>query len=257
VLTDKDGRYEVFVPSGAGRATVQVGPLPAPWLPANSDHLDDEFPAEGNERGMPDFFVRRGIMLKGTVVDDKSRPVPLARVHAAAVDVAKGHYHRVVAETDAKGKFSIGPVDADMVLALMAADDTRASPQIHAVEPWQTKGSIDLIIEESAMAELSGRVVNSDGEPIADALVQAGPDMVAENWEHVATKALQPISYLTARTDQEGKFVLPNRVPLLGRYYMQIICSGYVVKRLPLNGSDLSPGEQILEDLVLEREKQK
>ena len=257
VLTDNEGHYEVYVPPGAGRATVQAGPLPAPWLPAHSDHLDDEFPAEGDERGMPDFVVRRGIMLTGTVVDDESRPVPQARVQAAAVEVSQSHYHRVVAETDTKGRFSLGPVDGDMVLALMAADPTRASSRILPIEPSQIKGSIVLIIKASAMAGLSGRIVDSDGKPIADALVQAGPDMAAENWEYVATKALLPISYLTARTDQEGNYVLPNPVPLLGRYYIQIICSGFVVKRLPLLGSGLSPGKQTLEDLVLEREQQK
>ena len=245
---------EPFVPGH--RTCAGCGPLPDPLLPVRMS-LDGDFPAEGNELAMPDFIVRRGITLTGTVVDAELRPVPLARVQAAAVDSTKKHYHRVLGETDAKGKFSIGPIDGDLILALMAADDTRASLRILPLEPWQTKGSIVLTVEASAMAQLSGRVVNDDGEPIIDALIHAGPDMGAGNWEHDAMKVLQPISMMTARTDKQGKFMFPNRVPLLGRYYIQVSCAGYVVKRLPLDGADLPSGEQTLEDLVLEREKQR
>jgi hypothetical protein len=81
--------------------------------------------------------------------------------------------------------------------------------------------------------------------------------MHAGDWEYDAVKALQPISSLSARSDQQGKYVLPNRIPLLGRYYLQANCGGYAQQRLVLDGSSLSPGGQSLEDLVLQREKQK
>ncbi len=54
-----------------------------------------------------------------------------------------------------------------------------------------------------------------------------------------------------------GKYTLPNRVPLLGRYSIQIMHAGYAVKRIPLAGSDISAGQQTLEDVVLEGEPPK
>jgi hypothetical protein len=257
VLTDKQGRYEVYVPPEAGLGFVQVGPLPALSMPAHTDRLSGEFPAAGNDLDMHDFVVKQGVMLTGTVVDADARPVALAHVQAAAVDGPARHYRRVLAETDANGKFSIGPIDADFVLALMAADDTRASPKVLAIEPWKTLGGIVLQVEESAMTEISGRIVDDAGKPIADVFISAGPEMHAGDWEYDAVKALQPISSLSERSDKQGKYVLPNRIPLLGRYYLQAHCGGYVGQRLVLDGSSLSPGGQSLEDLVLQRQQQK
>jgi hypothetical protein len=257
VVTDKQGRYEVYVPPGAGLGFVQVGPLPALSMPAHTDRLSGEFPAAGNDLEMPDFVVKQGVLLTGTVVDADARPVALAQVQAAAVEGPARYYRRVLAETDANGKFSIGPIDADYVLALMAADDTRASPKVLAIEPWKTMDGIVLRVEESAMAEISGRIVDEDAKPIADVFISAGPDMHAGDWEFDAVKALQPISSLSARSDKQGKYVLPNRIPLLGRYYLQAQYGGNVQKRLVLDGSSLSPLGNSLEDLVLQRQKPK
>jgi hypothetical protein len=254
VLTDKAGRYDVIVPPGPGMGSVQVGPLPHPFLPAQSESLLGEFPAAGESVEMPDFRVRRGVILTGTVVDAQQRSVARAHVQAGVADQPSGHYHRAIAETDSQGRFTIGPVDADLVVALIAADDTRASPKPLLVEPWKTARGIVLSIDAAAMVELAGRVVDRDGKPLVDAYIGAGPELPGGTWECEGVKVLQPIPSVSAKTDKEGKYVLPGRMPIWGRYYVQATISGHVTKRFAVEASQGLPGRQALADLVLERE---
>ncbi len=253
VMADEEGRYDVLMPSG--HCSVQVGPLPQPWLPHKADRLQTRFPAGRNGLEMPSFVVKRGTNLTGTVVDADGRPVALARVQAAAVDVTRKHSRRVLVESDAKGGFSIGPMDADLTVALMASNDSQASASVHAVEPGMARTGIVLRIGETSMTEVSGRLVNSDGKPIAHDHIHLDLGMDSGAWTCDAVSALQPISPESVMTDAEGRFTFPSRIPVLGRYWIHMLSRrGYGRKRLLLDGSELQGGQQMLEDIVLERE---
>jgi uncharacterized GH25 family protein len=256
VMTDHEGGYDVIMSPGPGRCSVQVGPLPQPWLPANTDRLRGRIPTAGNQLEMPSFVVKRGINLTGTVLDADARPVPTAHVQAATVDATRKHFHRVLVETDAKGSFSIGPMDPDLVVALMASDDLRATGTVLTAEPGAARTGIVLRTEAAAMAEVSGRLIDTDGRPVAHECIAIDPGMDSGEWECDAMKALRPISSQWVMSDAQGRYVIPNRLPVLGRYWIHIMSrTGHARKRLLLDGSGLIPGQQSLEDVVLEREK--
>ena len=158
VSTDDEGKYEAYVPPVAGQVNVQFGPLPAPYWRASGSgtgELRGEFPQADEDLEMPDFLLRPGVQLQGTVVDARKRPVSLARVQAATIDPASGVYQRVIAETDSDGKFSLGPVNDKSVLALMANDETRGSPEVFILDPDAPRKSIVLPIDKSAMVSFS------------------------------------------------------------------------------------------------------
>ncbi|MBS0262827.1 MAG: carboxypeptidase regulatory-like domain-containing protein [Planctomycetes bacterium] len=256
VLTDREGHYETFMPPAAGYVMLEVGPLPDPWLPADASPLNRRIPAAGDELAMPDFILQRGTSLTGKVMDANARPVPYAYVQAATVGIGKKNVRRVLVESDANGSFTIGPMDPDLVVAMMASNDDEASAAVLMVEPGKARLGIVLRIEAAAMAEVSGRLVDTEGHPVSrdDIVLDSGMD--SGEWECDAVRALQPISSQFVTTDAQGKYAFPNRIPRLGRYWLQTLSiNRFARKRLVLEGGDLQAGRQSLEDIVLEREK--
>lgn len=255
--TDEKGKYTFAVAADSLTATVQVGPLTGNYLPATSDSQGGRRVVTGQLPEVPDFRLKRGVMLSGVVVDEQQRPAAHVEVQAGVADLRNRHYHRAVVESDEHGKFTIGPVDADLFVALIAADRTRSCLKPLVVEPrtWKESGEITITIDPAAMITLSGRVVSLEGKPIADAFVSSGRDLRGGAWACEGITELLPVRSQTTKSDADGKYTLPGRFPVWGIYFVEARHGRLSARRSIVPPTDVQPGTPYtLEDLIVKPE---
>jgi len=135
------------------------------------------------------------MVVEGRAVDMRGEGVPAAKVHVVASKAPDDALARTGADGD--GYFRLGKVPKERSLLVYAQADgycvgtAYASPSSRVVK-----------VELQHAATVRGTVRNGKGEPVADVIVRAAPNARTLTYVHC-----------DARTDAEGKFVLPA-VPL-------------------------------------------
>jgi 5-hydroxyisourate hydrolase-like protein (transthyretin family) len=190
--TDADGRFVAYVPPESYWVDVHV---PFKYLPY-WDHSGKPTPVTvGSPVTVPDVALEPIVPVEGEVVDETGRPLRGVRVFDSS-----GHpsvYSAPV--TDAGGRFTLRVLGANSRTTLRARTSTATTDGAVALDTATQKGPVRLVLSSKPVARLSGRVLDADSKPVADAAVRV-------EWLIRGPEYGQGTSLETYRTDANGRF---------------------------------------------------
>jgi RNA polymerase sigma factor (sigma-70 family) len=164
---------------------------------------------EGETLSGVDFQFQKGIELTGTVVTFDGEPV-------AGVKITGGLFGPVYATSDKNGRFTITGLSPGQKLSLKAEQGElhlRGSVDIEA----QPEAEVEILLEEYETTSVSGRVVNTEGNPIS------GADIWLMRWDK---ESVSGGSSTAAVTDGAGKFKIDGLI-IGGEYDVSARAEGY------------------------------
>ncbi len=225
--TDANGRFAAFVMPGVVRANAADLPLgyyDTTRITAGSRPTLTEGMAE---LALEPIWLRRGVELRGRVLDAKGRPVPAADV-AGRSERAGGRGGPFSTVTDHHGRFRITGLgsDATVYLSAVRGEATTAAP----VTVLSSKGTIDLTIAPENAVALVGRVKDPAGRPVAGAAVRVTSR--TRNQENVPLRQF-PVAFddegrTVLRTGADGQFRTPKQLRPDMDYHVDVEADGYV-----------------------------
>jgi protocatechuate 3,4-dioxygenase beta subunit len=250
VTTDDDGRYQGFVKPGM----VSIG------IEKVSDEYSRPFERQQSESGDKRFLeiapieLLRSIPVNGVVVDDAGKPVPGALVYVTSFELLGS---RPPLTTDDAGRFTVKGLPPDDAFTLHAFSENGVNQGGWTVIPERQEGEVQLRVAPKTGFRIRSRVVNEQGQPMADVPVRIGwnrPYSSRHEGSGRTGSFLPPIL-----TDAEGRFESRLLWPE-DRYDAQVIVAGYEILELPGTRSDQQwvgrPPETLeVPDLVLKKEK--
>jgi protocatechuate 3,4-dioxygenase beta subunit len=252
VTTDEDGRYRGFVKPG----TVSIG------VEKVSDEYSRPFERQQIESGdkrsleLAPIELLRSIPVNGVVVDEAGRPVPGALVYVTAASLLGTLESHKPRTTDGAGRFTVKGLPPDDAFLLHAFTENGVNEGGWTVIPERQKGEVQLRVAPKVGFRIRGRVVNEQGQPMADVPVRIGWNYLfsSRHFNGGTGSFLPPVL-----TDEQGRFESRLLWPE-DRYTAQVIASGYEILEVPGTRSDQqwvgSPTETLeVPDLVLKKEK--
>lgn len=206
---DEDGHFELFTRAGNlvleaedGRASGRV------LVPALK---------QGEEREEIAIIMVANGSLQGVVQDPDGVVIEGATVLVSVQVPGSGEYDRVPITSDARGRFQFAlPRPAHTIIEASASGFAQAPPQSFMVEPGESRKGLTLVVVP-AVHILEGRVVDSEGEPLAYAEVALGQE---------GSKA----RYKRAYTTSKGLFEFDSLGP--GPHRLRVRKTGYEQTRL-------------------------
>lgn len=241
LTTGEDGTYEAVV--APGQLFVNFVRAPAPYMTPVNQFRDEKVSADSpGIVTLQPFALVGGVSLGGIVVDEQDQPVAGARVIASwrKQDDQISTLGSAFAVTGEGGEFVLESVARDMPLGLTATTTSRATPemvQVHASSDARPK----LTVTPRGVVNVSGRVLDESGEPVAGAHVRFTADSRLPTGE---TYAQYVVSFDNARsvtTDEQGRFRTPSPLPRFTTYAITAEAKGllaYTTPKLKLDGND-------------------
>lgn len=171
VSTGRDGRFELPALSAGSYRLRAVHEKLAPAVSAPIA-LDGATPRRDIEIVMP-----AGGVIAGKVVDAGGQPVAHAHVRVregASDNLARGASHTRQATADEHGAFHIAALPRVQMSAMAVSD--QASSDIVTVDLSATPEREDVTLSLTITGRITGRVLDAQGEPVAEAQVTALPD---------------------------------------------------------------------------------
>ena len=171
-VTDKKGEFTIdAVAAGTYRLNVKHDD----HAPKSSDPItiDGSTPTTGIE-----IVLEAGGTIKGRVVTSDQQPVAWAsvRVGQDVVNQLGGGVEQRQVTTDEQGKFTMKGLPRKKLAAVAMGEV--ASSEVTPVDLSGAADAVDLLLVMSIEGTISGTVVDSAGEPIAEAQVTAIPDFI-------------------------------------------------------------------------------
>jgi RNA polymerase sigma factor (sigma-70 family) len=196
-----DGTFHISVPAGKGHLIIP-GFVPG-YVAGNVgaghsiDEADSRFNREIEIReGQPVkeevFTLGRGFVIFGRITDPQGKPVPAAQVHTNLPTGDSGYLPQSLTG-DADGRFFLGGLKAGRSYRLIFNNKQRTLAAVQTVIAPADKSKVEVIVKLTPTASLSGRVLDEDNQPVAEARVRA--------------------SSATTLTDAQGKFLLTRVLP--------------------------------------------
>ena len=135
----------------------------------------------GQELRLPDLRLNlAGLTAKGRVLDPAGKPVAKAVVVAMPVpasspdaDLSGDHWDALAAETDASGRFRLGPLPCNGAVGLLAACPQRSLYVATRITP-ASAAAVQLTV--LPLGKAAGRVLKADGTPLANSPIDAFAD---------------------------------------------------------------------------------
>jgi|GEM_PF-2060881 len=223
VQTDEQGRWQIGrIPCEADTVSLRfrhLGYINDQWserhaTPEESDALHDLRHV---------MTLKKGLTVKGRVLDDRGRPVPSAAVVLAPADGASFDYDYACTLTDASGEFRFGCARNDLTEDNPEGGSTGVLVEIPGYVP-----ALKRVIVEPNLAPLefrlspgrsvTVRVIDGNDRPIA------GADTVAN-----ALTEDRRYGFWLPNTDEQGRVLIPNAPD--GEILFTAFKSGYVTVR--------------------------
>ena len=249
-VSDADGKLEFHVRNGERFWARIVGP-PLDWAFPFFDHVsfqelsrqEKEQAADGQPvtRMLKPIILRRAATVTGIVTDEDGKPVDDVKVRASWTQSDENDYDHTTdksdgATTNQAREFVIDRVypDVDLLLSAISKDAcTAATTKIRLGEPTT---DIQLTVFKDQMVQVVGRIVGRDGKPVTTAQVK----LFGKNRS-------------TVKTDEDGRFLLPNRVSRSRNCNVEISATEFLSRNFRSN-QPLASGSQFdLGDIVLNR----
>ena len=177
--SDATGRFEAIAPRG--KETFCHPDIPKGYLKLSRGIEMPEITADGQE--LPPIVLERGVTLRGIVLDEDGKPVAGARVVGRwdqigpgfkapnGSTMAMGANYSATALSDERGEFLLEGIHARANVQLQAElGEARTGAPVPAAA--DTPDPVKLVVSGANTVSLEGRVVDSAGNPVPEALVQ-------------------------------------------------------------------------------------
>lgn len=205
-LTDAEGRFEI-ADLAVGRYDLEVhatGYAPVKVPGVRVDEAD----------GRTDFgtvVLVPGVSIEGRVVDGAGVPVAGAEVTAATERRGFRARGRVPdregqIRTDPEGRFAVVDLAPDQPVTLSVSKEGYGSEDVSGLRP-PTEEPVVVVLRPAG--RLRGRVVDSQGDPIQDAVVAAHPDPRAMT----SMNGMRGSRPMWTQTDDDGRFLIEGVEP--------------------------------------------
>ncbi len=198
--------------------------IPAPfYYPTDQAEAPQGMPQRGSAQlVLPPSELPRGANVNGIVAGENNKGVAGALVEASWT-TADGMAQAALARADRDGSFTIQGIDPLAELNLTAWDgfaSTKAAVTVRA-EAARAK-PVALTISPRNSTPIGGRVVDRAGRGVAGASIRIWREVQDRNGRAIV---IDPIvaddGTVVLRTDAEGRYRTPGRVPLKGIYYAE------------------------------------
>jgi hypothetical protein len=196
--SDADGRFVAYVRPESYWVEVNdslISPLAPRFLPYWGRSEQPTPVTVGTPVTLPDVALEPIVPIEGEVVDETGRPLRGVRV----ID-SSGHPSVYRAPmTNAGGRFTLRALGANSCTTLRARTATATTNGAVAVDSAAQKGPVRLVLSPKSAARLSGRVMDADRKPVANAAVWV-------EWLIRGPEYGQGTTLETYRTDATGRF---------------------------------------------------
>jgi len=253
-VTNADGVYDTIV--GSSKARIALDQVPLPYLYPRTDafrkkQIAIELDTESVE--VPPFGLQKGIALRGVVRDEEDRPVANAWVGASWPhrEGRTSMTGSLWVRASADGEFVLQPVPQGVAFKICADATTGATQEDVVVAPGDTD-AIVLTVVSDVMVTVSGRVIDTHGQPVPDARVTIqGRGRTKRDGHHWHAPELDNKWRLT--TNEKGQFQIPRPVCRSWSYMFEVEAEGLVSHR-PSRYINLDADARpvVLPDIVME-----
>ncbi len=256
VKTDANGRYEALALPGEGSRFVIP---PRGYLSPRAVFPEKVTIRVDADQTLPPIEIQRGLTLSGTVVGADGEPVVGASVEGrwlviAPVDGQRGmgigQNHTASAKTDTRGVFILEGIHPGQTVTIEAhSRGARTDRPVTAI-PGRNE-PVTLRISGANIVALSGRVVDSAGQPVPDVAVR----IRSRRPDRDGLADPGPVSFdgvTVIQTDSRGEFRTPRQLRRGYSYRAEAKADGFMSDTSPWLslGSDTVP---TLSDLTLRR----
>jgi len=258
--TDEVGRFSAVVLAGAVTAQVEAAPSPFLLPSRHARPPRTEVPAAIAGFEWPKIELDGGVVLRGRTSDPAAKSVAPGVMVEARWTRRDGRSHdevTAVGWTSGEGRFEVGPVAPAVDVALTVHRPGELAGPATRVSASKLADPIELTLGNSIEGIApSGRVVDSTGRPVADALVQF---RVADSLSVIRGprigRRIAADGFDAVVTDDQGNYQAPGgRLDGRHRYIASAEAAGYDPGRTKsVSGHMASKGVLAFPDLVLVR----
>ena len=157
--------------------------------------------------------------ISGSVTDNQDNPVAHARIEVPATEQTIGD-QPFTALTGANGEYHLDvELRTSAEVTVRALRDDLSAERTITLVPGQTRTAVDFVLggaaDDTGVATIEGRVTNGDGDPLADARIEA-----LANEETVSG---QPVS---TRTESDGSYRLDVEITASTDLIIRVVSDG-------------------------------
>jgi len=171
--TDEDGKFSGFFPPGTAHG--QIRSVPKGFLaPVGFGSLYVAVPNKDTKSNVPDIQLEKADPVSGVVIDELGNPVADANVMASWMARSSDQTFSPANDhttTNENGEFTLENTSGTVATTIKASSPDRASLDEITVRPGASR-IIEVAIGKSARLSSIGKIVDSDGKPIADAKLE-------------------------------------------------------------------------------------
>lgn len=171
----------------------------------------------GEARNDVEITVVPNGYIEGSVIGPKGAALSAVKVLASMQIPGSGEYDRIPISTDAKGHFRYQVLrPGHTIVEASARGFAQSTPLAFTLKPGESRKEIVLVLHEANLS-LSGRVVDSEGEPLAYVEIAQGQEGSKERYQKTLSNS-------------EGEFAISGLGP--GPHRLRARKSGYEQTRL-------------------------